>query len=333
MSPSEEILRWPTKRYHTAGEIGALTSQLTIDQTQLSVPDSAYLALQAVRLQQGVRIVWIDSVCVNQGDEAERGPQVAIMDRIYSLGTRNLIYLGKDDGHAESVVAALEELDAEIRRDTDNYINFLGFLKPNGRNYHTSWGRGRTSQKASWKDMVKMLSLPWFSRLWVVEEVALARSNVCWTTSDVDALTTAAYLFEAADRDYGMFHFTYVGQKVWRYTMVTMPILSEFKVTDQRDRIYGMLGLLRYCAGGNVRLAIQPDHAKSAAEALTGAMLVGIREIDALIPLEMVREGTKEMRLELQLSSWVPLWTSQDRYKDPVSLRSGFPRMIIELYG
>ena len=67
---------------------------ISVNGKQQRVPLSARAALLRVREESAPRVVWIDSVCINQDDPDERGHQVRFMDLIYKRGERNLIYLG-----------------------------------------------------------------------------------------------------------------------------------------------------------------------------------------------------------------------------------------------
>lgn len=90
----------------------------------LYIPQSLYAVLKQLRLPPGGgdRVLWADSICINQRDNVEKGHQVAMMDLIYSRPTRVLIWLGAESndiiGVRESIrqVSALlpdEEYDAD----------------------------------------------------------------------------------------------------------------------------------------------------------------------------------------------------------------------------
>ena len=55
-------------------------------------PNSAR-ALQAMRLRDGYRKLWMDAVCINQDDAGDKNHQVANMKRVYSLADRVLVWL------------------------------------------------------------------------------------------------------------------------------------------------------------------------------------------------------------------------------------------------
>ena len=66
-----------------------------VDGCTLEVPVAAEKALRRMRLQDVSRVLWIDSLCINQQDDTERGQQVGLMQEIYSGTKLNLVYLGE----------------------------------------------------------------------------------------------------------------------------------------------------------------------------------------------------------------------------------------------
>jgi len=52
-------------------------------------------ALLHLRNSFAPRTVWIDAICVNQNDDAERSSQVLLMPKIYITASRVVIWLGK----------------------------------------------------------------------------------------------------------------------------------------------------------------------------------------------------------------------------------------------
>jgi hypothetical protein len=58
--------------------------------------------LYSVRRKVAPQTHWIDALCINQSNTAERNQQVAIMGRIYRQSERVLIWLGPQDNYSES---------------------------------------------------------------------------------------------------------------------------------------------------------------------------------------------------------------------------------------
>ncbi|EME40241.1 hypothetical protein DOTSEDRAFT_108565, partial [Dothistroma septosporum NZE10] len=61
----------------------SLSGDILVNGEALRIPASAVAAIRNVRTLDRERVVWIDSVCINQNDLAERGEQVTLMSRVY----------------------------------------------------------------------------------------------------------------------------------------------------------------------------------------------------------------------------------------------------------
>jgi hypothetical protein len=101
--------------------------------------------------------LWIDAVCINQADEREKAVQVQSMGRIYSRASEVLVWLGEatDTDQIEGVCESLQEI---ARRGNDEH----GTSK--------TW-RPTSSQEVD--SLSSFLNRPWFSRRWVLQEVAM----------------------------------------------------------------------------------------------------------------------------------------------------------------
>lgn len=102
------------------GNVNA-TKAVVVDGLELSVPASADAALRRVRLSDTARVVWIDSICINQRDTREREQQVSIMGDVYKQGRCNLIYMGSDSAlnkavdDMKAILAEVESSPPHIR--------------------------------------------------------------------------------------------------------------------------------------------------------------------------------------------------------------------------
>ena len=69
---------------------------ITCNGQALIVTKTAFDALHRFRLPDRERHLWIDAICIDQGNIKERMQQVSIMARIYSTATKTLVWLGND---------------------------------------------------------------------------------------------------------------------------------------------------------------------------------------------------------------------------------------------
>jgi len=107
--------------------------------------------------------MWIDAICINQADITERGHQVGMMKDIYE-GRHVRVWLGNSDHDS-----TLEGL--EVLRTLHDWHNDPEEL-PVDLSYQDC---------ESWTRRVEALSrlfrLPYWNRMWIVQEVALAATT------------------------------------------------------------------------------------------------------------------------------------------------------------
>jgi len=69
-------------------------------------------ALHGLRPKKGTapRVLWIDAVCINQADAAEKARQVQMMQRIYARAARVVMWLGEDSSQGSLAPAAFRRV-------------------------------------------------------------------------------------------------------------------------------------------------------------------------------------------------------------------------------
>ncbi|PYI09618.1 HET-domain-containing protein [Aspergillus sclerotiicarbonarius CBS 121057] len=95
--------------------------------------------------------LWVDALCINQDDLIERKEQVNLMSRIYTKATKVLVWLGIKD------------------EDTGHAIRFVSHLK------YESYGEAMHSRYIVRGAGDWWHNRTWFTRAWVIQEVALAQ--------------------------------------------------------------------------------------------------------------------------------------------------------------
>jgi hypothetical protein len=108
----------------------------------LPVTTNLYNALLRLRDRFFERIIWADSICINQEDEQEKGRQVQLMAKIYSQADRVIVYLGEEADNSDQ---ALEDLRIAAE---DEFADL-------------------SISERSQKSILKLLERPWFRRIWV----------------------------------------------------------------------------------------------------------------------------------------------------------------------
>jgi len=265
------------------------TATITIDGKALVVRQSCYNVLQTMRLNGvGVDVpVWIDAVCINQSDTPEKNVQVDMMGSIYH--------------GAAWVAACLECGDAlSILR------NYYGLLLASQRLKHNDSGMdGRlllgdkqVDVFERWQEAVySVMDNAYFTRMWIVQEIGLARDIRLYSYGDVHTLTwedleTQAYdwrgkmmaldrfpwsrtttdeadleraLKELADTRTEMgSRKDYPYQESNKSLTLTglMGAHLRRRCENPRDKIYAVLPMLKHIGGFDAHQTVVPDYGK-----------------------------------------------------------------------
>lgn len=116
--------------------------------------------------------LWIDQICINQQDTEERNRQVRIMRTIYRGADSVLISLGEDfAGPAKSVSHLIR---AVYNMKSFNLVDppWKGCFPPD--KVLVDMGLPESTHNC-WSALETMLSMPYFERVWVVQEVIMAK--------------------------------------------------------------------------------------------------------------------------------------------------------------
>ena len=118
------------------------------------VRPNLYAALSQFREQNRDIVLWVDALCINQEDEIEKTQQVRKMARIYGKAHRVLIWLGAGSKRCEEALIFIDEI-----------LDLASF------------DALATDEKSppKWAALVELMRCEWFSRRWVVQELALAK--------------------------------------------------------------------------------------------------------------------------------------------------------------
>ncbi|KAF2252854.1 HET-domain-containing protein, partial [Trematosphaeria pertusa] len=133
-----------------------LSHEIYSDEGTVRVTANCASALRDLRHTSRDRFLWIDAICINQASNAEKNHQVPLMNKIYAAAIRVVIYIGPDPAD-----------------DADRFFDYFRphYLRPDSA--------CMAARKIVDQDHVSaFLSKSWFSRIWVLQEVAVAREAV-----------------------------------------------------------------------------------------------------------------------------------------------------------
>lgn len=272
-------------------------------------------------------LIWIDALSINQEDLAEKSAQVALMPDIYQGAARVVVWLGD---HTSDTVAALNMLsiglDGYYRERPPGVEKYLPRSEPLLRDINKLRGFpdiGPTS--ASWIALSRFFRRPWFSRNWIIQEVALSRSCVMFAGDieiDWKAVGRASYWMESKgyggvalnDTDKVAVH---LASTVWeiqaapRQTELSFLLsrTNDFHASLPQDKIYSLLALAIKIPDP----ARQPDYSKPAVDVFRAVVKSIIEEEQNLSVLAQVVHGPNCLD---QGSSWVPTWVHRSETAD-----------------
>jgi hypothetical protein len=278
-------------------------------------------ALIAFRLADQTRRIWVDALCINQNDVAERQSQVRLMGAVYGQAEHVLCWLGPFS----------DEKDGEFRARLA--IRFLRRFNENPQEYvraahqHLHFGDdiGDTDGELlkSWLAIKELFDLEYFHRAWIIQEIGLAHhARLFWGTQDVWLDWTEVAAFCRFMDDNGASIINHLQLKSWVANHINLvwandssgkPRFSFVEVlhwarvhrsTDPRDYIYCLLSHPSATVNGTV--LVQPNYTITPAQAYTELALNVIERTNSLQILAFV-DHHEEPSI-LILPTWVPDW-------------------------
>ena len=125
----------------------APTFDISLNGWSIRVRENLHQFLLHARASRWYNGFWIDAVCINQDDKAEKAQQISIMGTIYSLASNVLIWLGK---LSDAEIVALEE----IRNAEDS-------MKPLRKRYRSSWKdcHPHLGWNKPWEELISPIAL------------------------------------------------------------------------------------------------------------------------------------------------------------------------------
>ncbi|KAL1797950.1 hypothetical protein ACET3X_004556 [Alternaria dauci] len=299
----------------------------------IEVTKNLHTALSHFLYEDTSRFLWADALCINQRDIPERGLQVRQMKRIYENAQKVQILLGPDteDHDAATAVNAIQtvsdflcdKLGISIEEHSvgdDTYQEYL--LKrrtdvplPNEIDLVTD---------TMWKSLVWLYSHPYFTRVWVIQEISanlhrevnVGHAKTAWNRIDLVAsyiimepAFSDAYGFSAANCWWVATISELIAQPT-RWLNI-LYLASNYGCLDPRDTIYRLRGLMKLPKDGHM---LDPDYSKSTLEVYRDsveAALVNFEKADVLLYVT----GKED-------PSWIPLWNIPMLFRNPFRFAS-----------
>jgi Heterokaryon incompatibility protein (HET) len=316
------------------------TLEIIVDYKAMDITINLYDALWALRYPKMARFVWADAICINQQDNTEKGHQVKRMGEIFKNAMKVLVWLGKDSqGVAKNCFNLIRDTNKYLAAQFDQYGGW-DLIPTITQQCPISRDRSR------WSNVEALIRLPWFKRLWVIQEAALAREChlmwgrqlmdiaqiyelSCWLNNRIDLLDLVGHI--GANLLIDCFydgHCSYDNPKTWRANLPNLRFTRDcgdrygrkflyllrmggmVQASLDVDRVYAFLGSwLARKVDAPQQLLIEPDYSKSVDEVYfetACALLEHPREAPDL--LASVNHHIEVCVNADDFPSWVPRW-------------------------
>ncbi|KAI6084270.1 heterokaryon incompatibility protein-domain-containing protein [Hypoxylon rubiginosum] len=293
-------------------------------QFSLSLTRNLAEALRFLRYPNRPRTMWADAICINQENGAEKSAQVSIMGDIFREATHVVAWLGLETDTTRRAVELFEEMGSQVE-----IVNWeTGARRPSATARNEALCDSTSALPYTALDgqaIMGVLERPWFRRLWVRQEIQLARAA---------SLLIGTFSIPWIYLQTGVFCIYYRASHFTPFDEVTRTATFDFATSvckpsdihlhllrnslrgtqcrDPRDRIYSVLSLLR----DQPWLDITPDYGAPAAEVYRDIALKYISTVKRVALLESCQLTEPASALP-GLCSWVPDW-SVDQSSQPV---------------
>ena len=321
---------------------------MIINGSDFYMPASAVEVLKALRSPHRPVVFWIDAVCINQIDLAEKSTQVAMMGDIHRGSSKTHVWLGQTTELTDSAVkfcrklktAVLSKLDVKWQRVLAHWDSTRLQL---GRTEYKDFeclsqvvlAAIKSTAAQEFGDPRILLDIfrrPWFRRLWVFQEVILAQTSIAhigdllcpW----LDVLIAASWVQKLPEGGWRNEIWGAVSiavqqlvtrlSKFWsggHYQMSNIVLSTDRRVlvSVPHDRIFALLPLINWNANGwESPIVIRPYYAMSVRDCMcfaTNAMIQNDGDLRVLANTCLLLEGGNGVTVDDDSwPSWTPVW-------------------------
>jgi hypothetical protein len=221
------------------GEAGT-EKDIIADGVTIPVRENLWDALFHLR-EKNDRYLWIDAICIDQANTGERNHQVQQMSRIYKQALRVLIWLGRESEDSKEALDFINPDSAASVKERNLGIDYSQFMR-------------------KVEALCRLCDRPYWRRLWIVQEVVLARDARIQCGRDYVSWQHFSEFRAKWDETIGIAHARrYFADARKRFAfdldrfrvregVDLKDLLQSFQTSlcsDVRDKVYGLAGLAR----------------------------------------------------------------------------------------
>jgi hypothetical protein len=186
-----------------------------IDQDMMDITRNLWMALKYLRLENTVRTLWVDAICINQSNISERNEQVCQVGKIFERAAEVIIWLGEENDDSDLAINLIKswgetmcwhnwfniinseipsmERDGEMsREEAIDLANTIKTARPKLYDWDhpmAEWLQEISSpfDPKAWVALKCLFQRQWWRRIWVYQEIVLAKkATIFCGTCQVD---------------------------------------------------------------------------------------------------------------------------------------------------
>ena len=271
----------------------------------LAITPNLAEALRYLRYEDRPRVLWIDAICVDQNNTAERGHQVLRMVDIYRQSNRVIIWLGPEWNNSTLAMQELNTLGSTIEVDWVAKV-----VKPSSGRTYEQWIEEAlpfADDSRTLAAIQSLLNRSWFKRLWIWQEVRLANAGALIMCGGECMLwhTFRSAIVYLHNKQSNLLRTKKV-LNICDYRQ-SPPRLKDLlyrtryaQCSDERDKVYAILNLTRDFSD------FEPDYSKTTRNVFKSVVLAYISKKDLTVLSQCEMRGNTEPCVP----TWVPDWTT-----------------------
>ncbi|KAH6722940.1 heterokaryon incompatibility protein-domain-containing protein [Leptodontidium sp. MPI-SDFR-AT-0119] len=292
------------------------------DGFSIAITVSAMSVLHMAASNSDLGYIWIDALCIDQSNASEKAVQIRLMRDVYPAAKSTIAWLGDSTPITDEALEFIVTLNTALKKfEHDGVVNISrsSLLHSEGCEWPSS----------SWKALSTLLEHPWFRRVWILQEMALAsqveivcgKRSVPWlllafivVQIEHNGLMALLMITENGELNRGPIGLSTLkiawGLRCLRAVAVPLGLASLLvdysflEASDDRDRLFALLGI----ADDVEDSSFEPDYITSPPGVFLKSA-VRLLTRDGSSNMILHRAGIGSDRNMEGLPSWVPDWT------------------------
>ena len=308
---------------------------------------SLHSTLRAIRGDSTVS-VWADGICINQKNSWEKALQIGMLGEIFQAAEQVTAWLGHAYRGSDDAIRVLSQIQTQSYHDQASRVTTTMNSLVSG----SATGKVPDPGDVTWEHINSLLRRPWFTRVWITQELVLPRKVVllCGQSElDWDQFFEALVICERESNrvsrqspddiqllpDAGPAYALGIARKQRKEgnhfrLLKLLELVENAEASIERDTLFAFLGLARDSTGEE----FMPDYESTLEEVVRryskGFILRGyVMEL-------LYRAGSSK---SYEFCSWIPRWT-QGQFPKTIStwdaqsgpFRAGTPSAPIVTY-